>query len=135
MSGDSSSMRRSALILGFAVIIGCGDDDENPVAPEVSNSELIGSWLLIASTDLTEQELSDAERIWTMEQDGTLISTFRADDVSLRASGTWSVSGGKLIATFEFDGETLTLSGTFTIEDNLLKIDADDGSRVTYERQ
>jgi uncharacterized protein (TIGR03066 family) len=129
-------MRRSALILGCAaLIIGCGDDDDNPVAPEVSNAELVGTWLLIASTDLTEQELSEAERIWTMEQDGTLISTFRVDDVSLRATGTWSVSGGKLIATFEFDGETQTLSETFTIEDNKLNIVADDGSRVTYERR
>jgi hypothetical protein len=129
-------MRRSALILGCAaLIIGCGDDDDNPVAPEVAKAELVGTWLLIASTDLTQQKLSEAERIWTIEQDGTLISTFRVDDVSLRATGTWSVSAGTLLATFEFDGETLTLSGTFTIEDNLLKIDADDGSRVTYERQ
>jgi hypothetical protein len=45
------------------------------------------------------------------------------------------VSAGKLIATFEFDGETRTLSGTFTIEDDMLRIVADDGSRVTYERQ
>ena len=128
-------MRPFVLILCFAAIIACGDDDDNPVAPGVSKAELVGTWLLIASTDLTEQELSEAERIWTLEQDGTLISTFRVDDVSLRATGTWSLSGGKLIATFEFDGETLTLSGTFTIEDNKLNIVADDGSRVTYERR
>ena len=102
-------MRRFPLILCFAVVFGCGDDGDNPVAPDqvASNPELVGTWLLIASTDLTEQELAEAERTWTLEQDGTLISEFTVDDVQFRATGTWSVSGDKLIATFEFAGETV----------------------------
>ena len=130
-------LRPIHLILCFATIFGCGDDGDNPVASDqvASNPELVGTWLLIASTDLTEQELAEAERTWTLKQDGTLISEFTVDDVQFRATGTWSASGDKLIATFEFAGETVGLSGTFTIDGNTLNIVADDGARVTYERQ
>lgn len=90
-----------ALLLIAVWLSSCGEDG-NPAAPE---TELVGTWILVSSNELSAESIARIEPRLQLDADGTMIISRTLDGVVTEDVRRWAVSEEGL---FE---ETLTIEG------------------------
>ena len=89
------------LLFAAALWGGCADDD-SPMAP---GSELVGSWILVASNELNAESIARIQPRLTFEADGTMIITRTLDGVITEDMRRWRVDTEDILE------ETLVVDG------------------------
>jgi hypothetical protein len=102
-----------ALLLIAVWLSSCGEDG-NPAAPE---TELVGTWILVSSNELSAESIARIEPRLQLDADGTMIISRTLDGVITEDVRRWAVSEeGLFEETLTIEGEDVVRIWQYTLE-------------------
>ena len=102
-----------ALLLIAVWLSSCGEDG-NPAAPE---TELVGTWILVSSNELSAESIARIEPRLQLDADGTMIISRTLDGVVTEDVRRWAVSEeGLFEEALTIEGEDVVRIWQYTLE-------------------
>ena len=122
-------MLRYLLVVGFLLVVACGDDEV--VGPA---QELVGTWQMVSESS-DSFDLENITVTLTFKKSSKLSGVFDAGTLSTPVKGDWYISNGYLVMEVSIGGIIDVTTFEYTLDDDTLTTVSYDGTIEVYQRQ
>ena len=122
-------MLRRLSILGFFIVVACGDDEV--VGPA---RELVGTWQMVSESS-DSFGLENITVTLTFKKSGKLSGVFDVDTLSTPVNGDWYISNDYLVMEVNIGGIIDVTTFEYIIDGDTLTTVSYDGTIEVYQRQ